>query len=162
MSKPTTHAGQKPGDGADLQKFDDVPRALGESPMATMARDLAQTGIAVMEVDGTRTHRISPEDLQGFPMTEEEMQQGPLPEWAVGYAKGNYVLGAQLPTRDGRVCGNGHIVEIDALAHVYTVLTDAGSEMHCLKEELMELFYPPVWVSDVKEVIRKFSRAVPD
>ena len=40
------------------------------------------------------------------PMTQEEMMEGPVPEWAIDRAKGKLVLGAQLPTRDGRKCGN--------------------------------------------------------
>jgi len=86
-----------------------------------------------------------------------------LPEWAIGSADGDYLLGSQLPTRDGRRVGNAHIIAIsvDDLKEprfLYHVLTDAGTELKMTSAELDEYFYPPEWVSDVKEVVRKFSR----
>jgi len=96
-------------------------------------------------------------------MTEEEMMEGPLPEWAVGRAKGELVLGAQLPTRDGRRCGNAHIVDryttmlLDKAQFIWVVLTDAGTTMRLTDGEVAELFHPPVWVSDVNDVWRKFG-----
>jgi len=88
----------------------------------------------------------------------------PLPEWAVGHADGQYVLGAQLPTRDGRRMGNAHIIstlspanQCEAEFNQFTILTDAGTEMVMNGRELAECFYPPQYVSDVKEVLRKFS-----
>lgn len=113
---------------------------------------------------GTRPECVVVDDLipEDGPMTEEEMHHGPLPPWAIGYAKGEYVLGAQLPTRDGRRCGNAHIIDQSVEpVHgqtVFQILTDAGSDMRLLASEIYELFYPPVWVSDVGEVIRKFGR----
>ena len=104
--------------------------------------------------------------------TPEEFYEGPLPPWAIGYAKGELVLGAQLPTRDGRCCGNGHIIKDepceytpwgmedapeDSPHRLYTVMTDAGSIMQMNKTEVRDQFYPPVWVSDVEDVIRKFG-----
>ena len=98
-------------------------------------------------------------------MTEEEMMEGPLPPWAIDRARGKPVLGAQLPTRDGRRCGNAHIVDIAEPGEgewsmgqpVYHLLTDAGSEMRMTFSEMREQFYPPVWVSDVNAVWRKFG-----
>lgn len=105
-------------------------------------------------------------------MTEEKMKYGPLPPWAIGYAKGELVLGAQLPTQDGRRCGNAHIIRIepyeftpygmedapeDSPHRLYSLLTDAGTELILSAGEVAELFYPPVWVSDVKDVWRKFG-----
>lgn len=87
----------------------------------------------------------------------------PIPDWAIGRCNGEYVLGAQLPTRDGRRCGNAHIIHIeparwDKTVLVHTVLTDAGSEMRLTANELNEAFYPPKWVSSVDDVIRRFKR----
>lgn len=85
-----------------------------------------------------------------------------IPDWAVGKCEGEYVLGAQLPTRDGRQCGNGHIIHIgpapwDKTAPLYTVLTDAGNTMKLTRIEIEGLFYPPKWVSSVDDVIRRFG-----
>ncbi|HCA23134.1 MAG TPA: hypothetical protein DEP32_03120 [Pseudomonas sp.] len=85
-----------------------------------------------------------------------------LPEWATGHAKGEYVLGAHLPTRDGRRCGNAHIIATekarwDEAKTVYVCLTDAGRVMRLTKSELEDSFYPPEWISDINEVNRKFS-----
>lgn len=84
--------------------------------------------------------------------------------WALGRAEGEFVLGAHLPTRDGRRMGNAHIVAIEELEFrgekctVYHVLTDAGSTASLVKIELEELFHPPEYCSDVAEVLRKFDR----
>lgn len=91
-----------------------------------------------------------------------EYEDYPIPEWAVGVCKGDYVLGAQLPTRDGRRCGNAHIIHIvpapwDESVSVHTVLTDAGTTMKLTRNELEELFHSPMWISSVEEVIRKFG-----
>lgn len=92
----------------------------------------------------------------------------PLPEWASALANGEYVLGAQLPTRDGRRIGNAHIIAtvvkdmsligLSTTEQVHTVLTDAGSEARLTVGELGEMFWPPVFVSDVGEVIERFAR----
>lgn len=72
-------------------------------------------------------------------------------------------LGAQLPTRDGRACGNAHIIDTE-LAHwnptitIYIVLTDAGTTMRLLATEVDEFFYPSTYICDVNEVIRKFGK----
>lgn len=86
----------------------------------------------------------------------------PIPDWAIGRCNGAYVLGAQLPTRDGRRCGNAHIIDIepaswDKTVLVHIALTDAGNTMKLTLNELEELFYPPMWISPVKGVIRKFG-----
>lgn len=85
-----------------------------------------------------------------------------LPEWAIATTSGDLVPGAQLPTRDGRRCGNAHIIEVTTSKFVdneplYIVMTDAGSIMRLNSVEVAELFYPPKWVSDVDEVKRRFS-----
>lgn len=91
-----------------------------------------------------------------------------LPSWAIGLAYGEYVLGAQLATRDGRRTGNAHIISIMGMdfasvdtpsVTVYTILTDAGNELRMDEQELSDSFYPPYWVSDVTEVIRKFRNS---
>ena len=85
-----------------------------------------------------------------------------MPHWAIGRANGELVLGAQLPTRDGRRCGNGHIVAIaparwDPDVTLSHVLTDAGTHLKLTGEEVTELYYQPIWVSDVYEVLLKFK-----
>lgn len=86
-----------------------------------------------------------------------------LPPWAIGPAHGQLVVGAQLPTRDGRRCGNAHIIEVvDGYLGmnrlVYTVLTDAGSRMRLTASEADELFHPPRYVCELSDVLRKFDR----
>lgn len=96
-------------------------------------------------------------------MNHEELNQTThIPEWAVRASSGELELGAQLPTRDGRKVGNAHIVRISPASRgrtgwVFGVLTDAGSEFSLSAGEIEELFYPPMWVSDVAEVKRKFG-----
>lgn len=84
------------------------------------------------------------------------------PEWAVRSTNGELVLGASLPTRDGRRCGNAHIINSKFpigtdFKQEYVVLTDAGTEMILNEAEVIELFHPPQWVSNVEEVKRKFG-----
>jgi hypothetical protein len=91
------------------------------------------------------------------------MMEDHLPKWAICRARGVLMLGAQLPTRDGRRNGNAHIVGskqgcLGTGQIIYSVLTDAGSEMAMTAEEIAECFYPPEWVSDVREVLKKFQR----
>lgn len=86
------------------------------------------------------------------------------PQWAIDDAHGQLVLGAHLPTKDGRHTGNAHIVAITAGCLgsgrlVYTILTDAGSSMHLLEEEVHAYYHPPEWVSDVAQVVRRFGRS---
>jgi len=86
-----------------------------------------------------------------------------LPPWAIGLAHGQLVVGAQLPTRDGRRCGNAHIIEVEdgylgMNMLVYTVLTDAGGRMRLTASEADELFHPPRYVCELSEVLRKFDR----
>lgn len=96
----------------------------------------------------------------------KDYEDFPLPEWAIGLAHGQFVLGAHLATRDGRRHDNGHIIKIEPASWdknvlVHTVLTDAGNEMRFTTNELNTAFYPPHWVSAVDEVKRKFSAPQP-
>ena len=83
------------------------------------------------------------------------------PPWAAKPSNGNYIIGAQLPTRDGRRCGNAHIIEIafsETLGQqLHTVLTDAGNTFRATVGELEGLFHPTVWAGDLSEILRKFS-----
>lgn len=87
--------------------------------------------------------------------------EDPLPEWATALAHGLYVLGSQLPTRDGRRMGNAHIVDtyysepLDET--IYVILTDAGNTARLTQSELEECFYPPKYISDVSSVRAKFT-----
>ena len=111
---------------------------------------------------------FTPEErkLYGIVFNEETQEDEQLPEWAIGLAYGEFVLGAQLATRDGRRTGNAHIIasgyvrfaSLDIPDYLlYTVLTDAGNEFKMNEEELSDSFYPPYWVSDVEEVIKRFG-----
>jgi hypothetical protein len=93
---------------------------------------------------------------QPDPLPDEE----PGPPWAIGRTRGQFVLGAQLATRNGRRTGNAHIVGFrDGLAgRVAEVLTDAGNRMSLTHRELADLFHPPRWVSDVADVLARFGR----
>jgi hypothetical protein len=88
-----------------------------------------------------------------------------LPDWANGLAHGQWVLGAQLCTKDGRRIGNAHIIKIEddfvddgPTFQVYTILTDAGNTARMVELELAACFHKPRWTSDVAGVIRDFWR----
>lgn len=79
------------------------------------------------------------------------------PHWASGPANGMYVLGAVLPTRDGRRTGNAKIMAISGVDYAdgtpsktsYLVKTDAGNTTWYSAGELEQLFYPPEWVAHI-------------
>lgn len=79
------------------------------------------------------------------------------PEWVKGRIEdGKIVLGAQLPTKDGRRIGNAVVyalsgtLELNGESHyVYEIITDAGSSVKMLEEEIAEAFYPPEWIIDI-------------
>lgn len=113
---------------------------------------------------------FTPEErkLYGIVFNKDTQEDEQLPECAIGLAYGEYVLGAQLATRDGRRTGNAHIISVMGMDFnnldrpsitLYTVLTDAGNEFKMNERELSDSFYPPYWVSDVTEVIRKFRNS---
>lgn len=89
-----------------------------------------------------------------------ETYEEPLPEWATALAHGLFVLGSQLPTKDGRRMGNAHIVDtifsepLDQT--IYVILTDAGNTARLTQGELEECFYPPKYISDVDRVRAMF------
>ncbi len=85
-----------------------------------------------------------------------------LPSWAMKRASG-LEIGAQLPTRDGRITGNAHIVDIaqarkGTLGLRYLILTDAGNSFVMSEPEVIAQYYPPEWVADVHEIIKRFWR----
>jgi hypothetical protein len=66
-----------------------------------------------------------------------------------------------MPTRDGRRCGNAHIIGIHRVTNSmkgYVLLTDAGNVLEFLEQEIHEYFYPPTWVADVDEIKRRFQK----
>lgn len=124
---------------------------MSKSPKSDAIKAMAtELGIPLLDIPLAQPDALNPEDY-------------PLPDWAIGKTNGDFVLGAQLPTRDGRRMGNAHIIGILEAIHggffVYRCLTDAGSEIYLNGAELDECFYPPVYVSDVAEVTRKFMVA---
>lgn len=98
----------------------------------------------------------------------EEEWEALLPEWAIRKATPKvYEVGASLPTRDGRRMGNAHIVAIkeskfDTSRPYYEILTDAGNVCVMNSSEINELFWPPRWISSVREVVRKFGWMTPE
>jgi hypothetical protein len=86
-----------------------------------------------------------------------------LPQWAIRKAMpGILEVGCHLPTRDGRVMGNAHIVEITAGLMgrgrpYYTVVTDAGTTVVMNSTEINDTFWPPRYISGVGEVRRKVN-----
>lgn len=76
----------------------------------------------------------------------------PLPEWASGLAHGDYrIVGAALPTRDGRNHGNATLILWETPSErgdipVALLRTEAGNEMRMTEREIKESFWPPVWV----------------
>lgn len=101
---------------------------------------------------------------------EFELSCGPLPIWAIARNWGySLVPGANLPTRDGRNCGNAHILSIEASSlpngqKVFNLLSDAGNHMRFTESEIHSQFYIGDWISDVNSVIERFSRndQIPD
>lgn len=74
------------------------------------------------------------------------------PKWAVGLATQRMELGALLPTKDGRRCGNATVIKLEdhpSLGAVATVRTDAGSEFVVTDREIRELFHDPQWIKQV-------------
>ena len=102
-------------------------------------------------------------------MTEEELQEQDrrneefledllaeyLPHWADKKLDGELELYAQLQTKDGRVMGNGiiiNILEADRLpyflrdiAPIYVVLTDFGHTVRMTVGELLNQYHPTVY-----------------
>lgn len=94
-------------------------------------------------------------------MQEEEYFDGPLPHWANGHSGGQYLVGAQLPTRDGRRTGNAHIIESNLDSNgceIFTCITDAGNQIEMTERELITQFHEPTWMSDVDEILAYFDR----
>lgn len=81
-----------------------------------------------------------------------DLYDEPLPHWASGLAHGDYLaVGAVLPTRDGRNSGNSTLIRWDPPMETggtpfAVVRTDAGNDMHLTEREIMEWFWPPVWI----------------
>lgn len=73
-----------------------------------------------------------------------------LPYWASGYARGEFLVGAQLCTKDGRKIGNAVITDIIYDEHleyeIFLVRTDFGNKKSLLLEEMREYFYPPKYI----------------
>lgn len=92
----------------------------------------------------------------------EAMVKQHLPDWAIKRAAG-LELGAQLPTRDGRITGNAHIVKIGTaprgmIGLRYLILTDAGNTFVMSEPEIYAQYYQPEFVGDVNDIIQKFWR----
>ena len=103
---------------------------------------------------------VKPDPVEGL---YEEFPDHPLPHWASELAHGVYMkVGAQLRTRDGRVCGNAFVDDIyfnqTLKENVAVCYTDAGSRLTAVLSELKELFYPPVFIMKIDDARAKFIR----
>ena len=82
-------------------------------------------------------------------MKDNDNNEEPFPPWASDYAHGDYMqIGAILPTRDGRIIGNAYVyrIEFENNRQVAYIKTDAESNAIMTREELTDLFHPPVWI----------------
>jgi len=84
-------------------------------------------------------------------MTDKEF----MPAWATGKTKDYTAIGAQLRTRDGRKIGNAVVIDNNEKDNRISteIITDIGTRLNLSKEELIELFYEPEWVMDIKQHI---------
>lgn len=79
-------------------------------------------------------------------LVKEEDITEPMPEWASCMApKDQISLGQQVLTRDGRICGNGVIIDIyfntKINSAIFVVLTDAGNICKYTVSELNSRYY---------------------
>lgn len=89
-------------------------------------------------------------------------EHGLLPPWAVGNAHGVLMIGAQLPTKDGRKVGNSFIIGgvVREGGHItYTVMTEAGNQLDLTSEEIRELYHDPEYFCDLNEITKRFYRS---
>ncbi len=73
-----------------------------------------------------------------------------LPPWVARKAEEGCFLEylAQMPTKDGRRCGNGIVVGVDVEKDttVYVIRTESGNTIKASYHEAMELFHPPKYI----------------
>lgn len=88
--------------------------------------------------------------------------EGPMPSWAERRSAGEYMdLGAQLPTRDGRLIGNAFVNGLRTIPErglVADIVTDAGAKLSLTLDELSEYYHPPVYVMNISEAREKFCK----
>lgn len=82
-----------------------------------------------------------------------------VPYWAISADDaGTLVVGRHLCTRDGSRFGNAHIIEVNENnPSPYTVMTDAGTLVRFNEEEVHELFYVSLYISDPVSVVKRFG-----
>lgn len=87
-----------------------------------------------------------------------------LPDWAIAKANGKLVVGASLPTKDGRRTGNAVVATtIDAdeayatCPKLYVVVTDMGNMMTLTEDEVSELFYEPTYVRHERDIRKRME-----
>lgn len=132
---------------AEIPTDDQEGRAMGTN----------STGCTEWERDFDSEEKAMPQNISSDDVL--------LPPWAECLAHGDYrIVGAMLPTRDGRKVGNATILKWETRAFdaepedgarssspylVAVLLTDAGNEVRMTERELMEQFWPPTWVRKV-------------
>ena len=84
--------------------------------------------------------------------------------WTQKVSNGELVLGAYLPTKDGRRVGNAQIIGIfpgvaPTFVFIYTVICDNGNKMMLTRAQVEDLFHAPSHVADIKEVRKRFKEA---
>lgn len=85
-----------------------------------------------------------------------------VPDWAISADDaGTLVVGRQLCTRDGRRCGNAHILEVtpNGISGLtwYRVITDAGTLMNLTQSEIHELFFVGLYISSPVYIVQRFG-----
>lgn len=119
------------------------------------------TGIGTMESDElVEARHQARKALEQF-----ELELGPLPDWAVSHnLTDELVPGLQLFTKDGRHCGNAHIIRIEETpssphyTHIYHLLTDAGNSMQFSQAEVENQFWLGKFISVPAAVVARFGR----
>jgi len=86
-----------------------------------------------------------------------------LPHWADAKLDGDWVVNAQLPTKDGRKMGNAIILSTEEVVWddkpvtLYTILTDFGTQCRLTVSELNWFFHPPQWRMIAERVQRRMA-----
>ncbi|MBG6083192.1 hypothetical protein [Rubrivivax gelatinosus] len=94
-----------------------------------------------------------------------ELLEATKPEWASGLTRDWTTTGAQLCTRDGRVCGNAVVTGCEQIngQTVYTVVTDAGTQLRLNEKELKSMFHQPRFTMNTERhpgVLRRAGAAL--
>lgn len=138
-------------------KTDVVDRLLAGAGGGSHWMELHREAAATIQSLRGEVSLLSGEDRLAYLAAMVNEANTPLPPWATGEAHGDYTLvGAILPTKDGRRVGNaivarslGVFIGVQNDLEVFLVVTDSGNGMKVTIREMADQFYPPRWVSRV-------------